>query len=251
VGVDAGRHQAESLAHVVLGPGLVAGHEARRLLVPGAGGEDLVDRGEEALVPERRRNAHEVRQVEMAEPADVDVRYGRDGIGVLDALRGLDQAHDQRALVRCLDLVCDRASLEVVMGEAEGGAAASDRGISGRGNDELGLLLGLDHRHHHAHRAGIQHARDVVVLRRRHAHHRDQPDAAAVGDLLADGLDRDRAVLHVVDDELGASGLADLRQARREELEDHRAVGEAALGDAGLDRIVAQRWVLSSKFPSR
>ena len=48
-------------------------------------------------------------------------------------------------------------------------------------------------------------------------------------------------VLHVVQDELRAGVPADLRHSRREELEDHRAVGAAAGGERGLDRVVAHQ----------
>jgi hypothetical protein len=66
-------------------------------------------------------------------------------------------------------------------------------------------------------------AREEVVLAARHAHHRRNVDAAAVGDLRLDRLEAGARVLHVEDDELGARVPQHLRDTGREELEHHGA----------------------------
>src|SRR5882724_2678173 len=70
--IEAVGNHAEALGEVGPRPVLVRGHEAGGAAVLRARGDDLVDRREIGGVLELARDAHEVRQVEMSEPAHVD-----------------------------------------------------------------------------------------------------------------------------------------------------------------------------------
>src|SRR5258708_6491762 len=168
-------------------------------------------------------DANRVREVEMAEPADIDAWHGEDRIGIVDARLGFDQCDHQSALVGTAHLVLDIAAAVIIMRQVEGEAAHALGPIAAPGGNLFGLFLGLDHRHHDAHGARVEHRRDQVVMRTRHAHHRHQADPARGGDLLLDRLDADAAMLHVEDAEFGARRGEDLRHAGAEELECHDA----------------------------
>src|SRR5262245_58718167 len=70
--VDAVGDRPEPFRAVVPGPGVVPGHESRRLAMPLAGRNQVVDRLQVARMIELRRDAEEVGEVEVAEPDDVD-----------------------------------------------------------------------------------------------------------------------------------------------------------------------------------
>src|SRR5439155_815673 len=56
----------------------------------------------------------------------------------------------------------------VVMRQGERNAALSRRRISDERHDPSGLVGIVDHRHHDAHRARVEHRRDEVIFRRRY-----------------------------------------------------------------------------------
>jgi hypothetical protein len=116
----------------------------------------------------------------------------------------------------------------VVMCHAERAAALARRPVARRPHQLPRLLRRLQHRHHDPVGAGIQHPRDRGVADLRHAHPDRDVEAAGAGDLLLDGLDADAGVLHVEHDIFAARGLQERDQARREELERHRAVDPLA-----------------------
>src|SRR4051794_24873270 len=65
-------------------------HEAGGPVVPAAGGEDGLYGPEVVRVVELARDAEGVRQVEVADPEDVDAGDGGDSLDILDAAGGLD-----------------------------------------------------------------------------------------------------------------------------------------------------------------
>src|SRR5215510_534184 len=222
--VDPVGEDAKTLRAVVLRPRVVGGHEPRRLAMALARGEERIHRLQVPRVRQLARDAEEVGEVEVAEPHDVHARHRRDRIDVVDADRGLDEADHERPLVRGGDLLGHAArQVVVVRRDAERRAAPAVRRIPRIGDDRLRLLSGLDHRDHDPHRAGVEHAGDEVILRRGDPNHRHEADAPAGSELRLHRLDARAAMLHVVEQELGAGGLHDLREARREELERHRA----------------------------
>jgi hypothetical protein len=76
-----------------------------------------------------------------------------------------------------------------------------------------------------------------MVFAARHAHHRDDAGAAARGRQHLERLEAEPAMLHVVDGVLRAGIAQNLRNARDEELEDHRA------GDGlARERALADGW---------
>ena len=188
---------------------------------------------------ELARDAHEVREIEVAEPQGVDAGHGGNRIDVGEPLDRFDLRDHQRALVQRRDLLRDVAALIVVVREAERRAAPPGRRIARARHDVRRFLGGADHRHHHAQRADVERAGDEVILAARHAHHRHDVEPATERHLRLERLEREPGVLHVVEHELGAGVAADLRDARREELEDHRAVGAAAGGEGCFDGIGA------------
>ena len=66
-------------------PGGVGRHEAQALLVLAAGGHDAFDGVDKHGIVELARDAKEVRQIEMAEPQDVDARQRRNGLHMFDS----------------------------------------------------------------------------------------------------------------------------------------------------------------------
>ena len=74
------------------------------------------------------RNAQRYRQVEMADPQQVDAVDGGDGIGVLDALGGLDLADKGGALVGAAEFVGDGAGPVIVMGDLRAQRRATPAG---------------------------------------------------------------------------------------------------------------------------
>ena len=123
-------------------------------------------------------------------------------------------------------------SAVAVVGDAEGAAALAVRPVARPAHQVLRLLDGLEHRHHDAARAGIQHRGDRRVALLRHPHPDGDVEAARIGDLLLDRLDADAAVLGVEHHPFAAGGVQHRGQARREELEDHGAEGALAGGEA-------------------
>ena len=197
---------------------------------------------------ELRRDAQEVREIEVTEPHAVDAIDGRDRVDVLQTDLGLDLADHEGARMRDRDLLGDRPGHEVVVRRAERRAAPAGRWIARPLHDVARLLDRLDHRHHHADGAGIEHARDVLVGGRRHPHERHDVETAAQRDLRLDRLEADAAVLHVEQHELGAGRVADLRQARRHELPRHRAEACLAAGEFLLHRITTHVVLLPTFF---
>ena len=94
------------------------------------------------------------------------------------------------------------------------------RAVAAPLRDVGGLLGGLDHRHHDAHRAGVEHRRDQVIMRAGHARHWHEPGAARECGLLLQCLDA-APRCSVSKMQNSAPALAMSRQARREELERH------------------------------
>ena len=70
---------------------------------------------------------------------------------------------------------------------------------------------------------------------------RHQIEATAECELCLHGLEADARVLHVIEDEFGASPAADRRVAGREELERHRAESTAAGRETRLQWVWTQR----------
>ena len=168
-------------------------------------------------------NAHEIGQVEMAHPDDINPVHGCDFVHRRNAVGGFHQGDDERARIRRRHLVGHGAALVIVMRHAEGRAAPARRRIAGRGDDLACLCRGLDHRDHDAHCAHIQAARNEVILQGRNPDHGHKADAAASGDLALERLDGDAGMLHVEQDKFRAGRLGDLRHAGCEELKDHGA----------------------------
>jgi len=101
------------------------------------------------------------------------------------------------------------------------------------------LLGGAHHRHHHAERADVERASDEGVFAARHPHHRDDAESAAQRELVFQRLEAQSRVLHVEHHVIRAGVAADLREASREALENHRAERRSARGQRTLDGIVA------------
>ena len=167
-----------------------------------------------------------------------------------DAARGLDQRDDQRALVRDAHFRADIAAGVIVMRHAERRAAHALRRIAAPRGDLPRLRPGLEHRHHDAHRAGIENRRDQVVVTARHPRHRHDIEAARSRDLHLDRLDPDAAMLGVEQGEIGPGRVERRHQPRGEKLERHRAVH----GPAGIEpcahRVRAHRGTIAHRASS-
>jgi hypothetical protein len=72
------------------------------------------------------------------------------------------------------DLGFEVAGFVVIVREAERGAPAAKRRITGARDDGRGFVGRPHHRHHHAERADIERAGDEVIFAARDAHHRDE-----------------------------------------------------------------------------
>src|ERR1700682_2193850 len=125
------------------------------------------------------------------------------------------------------------------MRESERGASSALRRVARARNVVLRLGTGPDHRHHYSERADVQRPGDEMIVAARHASHRQEVEPATPGELGLQGFEFEPRVLHVVEHELGAGILADLRQTRREELEDHGAARATASRKSLLYRVVS------------
>ncbi len=201
--------------------------------------DHAVDGGEKRRVREAAGNAEEVAQVEMPDPERIDVRNRGDRFHIGEAVVGLDLCNHHRSRMDRGDLALDVAPFVVVVREAERSTTPPGWRIARARHDVPGLLGRPDHRHHHAEGADIQRAGDEMVFTARHANHRDDPQTPAQRGLRFQRLEAESRVLHVEQHVLGARIAAQLRQAGREELEDHRAESRAAGGERLLDRIAA------------
>ena len=177
------------------------------------GGDDAFHGGDVDGIVELAGNAEEVRQVEVADPEDVDAVDRGDVVDGLEAALGLDLGDDDVARVGGLHLRERIAGGVVVVGEREGRAATALRRVVRRLGDGTGLVGAVDHRHHDALAADVEGAGEEMILAARHADHRGDGQAAAVSDLRLDRLKRRTGVLHVVDDVLAAGVGEDLGDA--------------------------------------
>ena len=123
------------------------------------------------------------------------------------------------------------------MRHAEGEPAHALRAIAAPLGDVGGLLGRFDHWHHDAHHPGVEGRRDQVIVRARHAGHRDEAGAAGEGRLCFERFDAAAGMLGVEDAELGSGVGHDLAEPRRKELECHVAECRAALAQVGANRI--------------
>jgi hypothetical protein len=118
------------------------------------------------------------------------------------------------------------------MRDAKGAAALAVRPVARPADQVLRLLDGLEHRHHDAPGAGIEHRGDRRIALLRHPHPDSDVDAAGISDLPLDRVDAGAAVLHVEHNPFAAGGVQHRGEARREELEHHGAEGALTGGEA-------------------
>ena len=107
-------------------------------------------------------NAERGRQVEVADPEDVDAVDGRDLVHRLEPGGGLDLDDHERLGVLLLERRRGALRLPLV-GEEHAEPAPSDRREAGGLDDEPCFLDALDSGHHHPHRTQVEPARDQVV----------------------------------------------------------------------------------------
>jgi hypothetical protein len=105
------------------------------------------------------------------------------------------------------------------------------------------LGAGPDHGHHDSERADIQRPGNEMIFAARNADHRHQIEAATQRELVLERFELEPRVLHIVEHEFGAGIPADLRQAGREEFEDHSAARAAARRKSLFDWIVSHFFI--------
>ena len=97
----------------------------KRLSMLASGIANASDRVSERLRAELSRHAERNRKVEMAHPQTVDSRKRGDGVGVLNALRGLDLAEERAAAVRGDELVHNGTGAIAIVRDLQGDAPPS------------------------------------------------------------------------------------------------------------------------------
>ena len=108
------------------------------------------------LEPKSPGTPSETERSKWPDPEAIDARQRGDGVGVLDALRGLDLAEERAAPVGGDELVHDRAGAIAVVRDLQGDAAPAIRRVFHRVDDVAGFLRIADHRQHEALGAHVQ-----------------------------------------------------------------------------------------------
>src|SRR5690349_990255 len=171
------------------------------------------------------RHTEKIGQVEKSDADRIHSGHGSDLFYVGYADLRLDLQHHQAPFVQCLQFLARIAARVIVVCGTEHGAAPPARRILAPTHEVACLVCSLHHRHHYAVRARIEGPRHEVVLIRRNAHDRCDPEAAAAGDLLLHDVDAGARVLHVEKDELSAGCFRNLCETGCEEFEGEEPEG--------------------------
>ena len=191
--------------------------------MPGAGARDTVLRRNEIGVVELAGDAERRAEVEMPDPDSVDPLDRGDLVDVLDSLKGLHQEKHSDPLVGGAHLGHRRTGRVAVVGNAERDTAVAQGRILRVGCDAGCVLHRAHHGRHDPLGTHVQGPGDVVVVAGRHAHDRRQRRRLHVTQELLHRVEAEAGMFHVEEDELGTTGLEDVADTGRGELDHERA----------------------------
>ena len=169
-------------------------------------------------------NAKRHREIEMANPQDINALHRRDGIGILRAIRRFDLAEERRALIGAGQFLRHRSRAHSCHAPRRKRHAALARGkILHAVNDGLGFRSRADHGDHEPFRPHVAGTRHMW-----YSFDGTRTIGAHIGRLeIADGalhrFETEARMLHVEQRELAPRRLQDVADAGRRELHDEMA----------------------------
>ena len=178
------------------------------------------DRVGKCLRAELSWHAERNRKVEMTHPQTVDSRQRRDGVGVLNALRGLDLAEERAAPVGGDELVHNGPGAIAIVRDLQGDAAPSIGRVLHGFEDVASFVHVADHRQHEALGAHVHCTSDVMIFLRWNSYDHRQIGRLEIAYRALHRLETESGMLEIEEHEVASRRLENVPNSGRGELHD-------------------------------